>query len=118
MGLFVTGITLSNIAGEAWDVVWNGYDTIFTFINVCIIFALCLSYKGNNKVIELVSKNTLGIYFVHEIFVHLTIKYIKAIPVFQNFVGSIIYALAIMFICTAVIQILNKIPLFRKLVKL
>ena len=74
--LFILGIVLSNISGEIWDVVWGGYDTIFVLAIVLAIFVLCLSYSGKNNKIKLVSTNTLGIYFTHEIFIHLTRNYI------------------------------------------
>jgi surface polysaccharide O-acyltransferase-like enzyme len=118
LGLFATGMVLSNINGEIWDVVWNGYDTIFTFINVCAIFALSLSYKGENKTIETVSKSTLGIYFIHKIFISLTVKYINIAPLFQTFTGCVVYAAAIEFVCLALVWILNKVPLLNRLVKL
>lgn len=118
MGLFITGIVLSNISGTMWDVVWGGYDTIFTFINVCMIFVLCLSYRGNSKIIRLISINTLGIYFMHQIFIHLTRELVKTIPVACSFIGCVVYSLMIMFICLGLTQLFVRIPGIKKLVKL
>lgn len=118
LGLFITGILLSNISGMIWDVVWYGYDTIFTFINVVMIFVLCLSYKGENKLIRSISSNTLGIYFMHVIFIRLTNKYVVQIPIIATFFGCIVYAFIIMIICLIITKLLLKIPLLKELVKL
>lgn len=41
------GIFSTNLIGKSWDVVWNGYDTIFTLINVLAIYQLSNFYKYN-----------------------------------------------------------------------
>lgn len=118
IGLFITGILLSNISGKMWYVVWSGYDTIFTFVNVCMIFILSLSYSGCSKVIKLISLNTLGIYYMHMLFIHSTKEFVKSIPMAQSFIGCVIYALLIMFICLTLTQLFTRIPVVKRLVKL
>lgn len=118
LGLFMMGIVLSGISGEIWDVVWGGYDTIFVLTIVCAMFVLCLSYNGGKNRIELVSVNTLGIYFTHEIIIHLTRNYVRKIPIAENFVGCIVYAVAIMYVCLLLSQLLGKIPGIRKLIRI
>ena len=76
-GLCITGIALSNISGKMWNVIWDGYDTIFTLVNVCMIFVLSVFYRGNSKIIRLISINTLGIYFIHEIIINFTMEFVK-----------------------------------------
>lgn len=117
-GLFVTGIFLSKFSGTTWDVVWNGYDTVFTFTNVIMLFVLSLSYKGECKLIRSIAENTLGIYFMHEVFIHLTRKYVINFPVFSTFIGCVIYAFAIMLLCLFVTKIMLKTPLIKWAVKL
>ena len=117
-GLFMTGIALSNISGKMWDVVWSGYDTIFTLVNVCMIFVLSVFYRGNSKIIRLISINTLGIYFIHAIIINFTMEFMKTIPFVQSFIGCIVYSLLIMFICLILTQILIRIPIVKKLIKL
>ena len=117
-GLFTMGVVLSNISGKMWDVVWNGYDTIFTFLNTCMIFVLCLSYRGGNKAIRLISCNTLGIYFIHEIFINLTKEPVKSIPIFQSMAGCAIYSFVILLICLAITLLFRKIPGVKKIIKL
>lgn len=117
-GLFLTGIILSSNKSESWDVVWNGYDTIFTFINVIMIFTLCLSYHRRNRFIESVSMNTLGIYFIHEIFIHLTKRYIVQFPIFSTFVGCAFYAFMILVFCLIITKLIHRIPLIKYTLKL
>ncbi|MGN0334381.1 MAG: acyltransferase [Lachnospiraceae bacterium] len=118
LGLFAMGIVLSDISGKMWDVVWKGYDTIFTFINVCMIFTLCLSYRGNYRIVQLVSANTLGIYFMHPILILLSIEYVTVIPIAQSFLGTVVYAFIIMLTGLAITQLFMRIPVIKRLVKL
>lgn len=122
-GLFTTGIVLSKISGKMWDVVWEGYDTFFTFVNVCAIFMIAISYipKKNSilsSYILNVSQNTLGIYFIHEVLIHLTRPVVKEWLIAQNFIGCIIYSLIILSISLSFSLVLRNIPFFKNLVAL
>lgn len=103
-----------------WDVVWYGYDTIFTFINVFCIFSFCTKYKGKEnlfrKVIILVSTNTLGIYFIHVLFSQLFIRYAREFSPISNIYGNLVYTAAIAFISMVFAGIIKKIPLLKRLV--
>lgn len=114
--LFLVGILYSKSQGKLWDVVWNGYDTIFTFMNTIFIFILCLNYKKDNKFIRTISCNTLGIYFIHNLFFQLTKPYIYTIDLFRNIPMNLLYSFSILCISLAVILIIRKIPLLKKLV--
>lgn len=120
LGLFSVGVALSNITNKSWDVVWYGYDTIFTFINVFCIFSLCTKYKGKEnlfrKVITLVSTNTLGVYFIHVLFNQLLIPYVREFALMSNILGNIIYTLVILFASLVSVVIIKKIPLLKRLV--
>ena len=118
LGLFITAILLSNITGQLWEIVWYGYDTIFTFVNTIAIFVLCLSYKGGSKFIRLISVNTLGIYFIHIIFRNLSRQYVVQIPIFTTFIGCAFYAFIIMLVSLIVTKILLKIPILKELVRI
>ena len=118
LGLFITAILLSNITGQLWEIVWYGYDTIFTFVNTIAIFVLCLSYKGGSKFIRLISVNTLGIYFIHIIFRNLSRQYVVQIPIFTTFIGCAFYAFIIMLVSLIVTKILLKIPVLKELVRI
>ena len=115
--LFGLGIIFSNISGSIWDVVWNGYDTIFTLINVIAIYVLSLSYKKNVALIRTISSNTLGIFFMHNIFIHITNKFIYEIPIVCTFVGNVIYAIGLILVCLLITLIIKKIPIIKQLVK-
>lgn len=118
--LFIYGTYISHLRGKMWDVVWNGYDTIFTFSNVIAIFILSLNYKGQNfalsNFIRIVSMNTLGIYFLHWIFIPLTITHLRQISFTHNIVCNFLYAVFIVIISLITIWVIKKIPLIKHLV--
>lgn len=124
-GLFVTGVLLTRTAWEAWEVwevIWEGSDTIFTFINVCALFTLSLSYHPDqenvlHKLILNTSKNTLGIYFLHTNLIHLTQSKVCGWPLMQSFSGTVVYAVGILLLCLFITNVLRKIPVVRKLVE-
>ena len=48
--LFLIGVYYSIYRDERiWDVVWNGYDSVFTFLNVLFVYTLSLNYTGSNS---------------------------------------------------------------------
>ncbi len=113
--LFIMGVLHSKfIKNEVWDIVWNGYDTIFTLLNVFFIYVLCLNFKNDFRIIKAISCNTLGIYFVHGLFISIVERYF--ISAMNNFVFSIITALVILMCSLAVSYIMKKIPIIKKLV--
>lgn len=69
--LFIWGIYCSHLTNKTWDTVWNGYDTVFTFIAVLMLIIISNSLKelGSLKIFRIISQNTLGIYFVHSIII-------------------------------------------------
>ena len=114
--LSAAGIFLTVIQGVQWDVVYNGYDTLFTFMNVICIYILTLNYRGNIGIIKTISCNTLGIYYIHNILIRLTGKYASGIPLFCNFFGSMIYAAGLILTGLLIVTLMKKIPLMKKLV--
>ena len=100
--LALYGMFCSKIQNGSWDFVWHGMDTIFTFLNTIALFVLCVYYNGGNKsiykVLYYISSNSLLIYIVHMFVMHLTMKYVKLIPLFSYPFGNIVYALSIMFV--------------------
>ncbi len=113
--LFGIGVLLSDFIGSRWDVVWEGYDTIPTLVNVIAIYLFSLNYTSNNKIIEFISKNTLGIYLLHYLVIRLTRPFIKSIPIFQNIPANILYSILVVLACVAIIEGLRQLP---KLIKL
>lgn len=113
--LFFIGINLTKASGKIWDVVWSGYDTIPTFVNVLSIFVLSLSYKKSNSVIRAISCNTLGIYFIHQIFIHMLRDHVKSIPVFCTFGGCIAFTMVLLVISFITVSFIKKVPLIKNL---
>lgn len=116
LGLFLVGL-LYSCSSNTWDTVWGGYDTIFTLFNVCCIFVLCLNIKKNNVVIETISQNTLGIYLIHMLFIHMTKQRVMEVPELCNLPFNIIYAIGILIISLIISLLLKKIPIINKIIK-
>ena len=124
IGLFVSCACLFFVAvyyskyvdGELWDVVWNGYDTIFTFFNVLFIYVLCLNYKKDNRFIKGISSNTLGIYFTHGLMIRLTRPWIKTQDIICNLPANLLYAFLIVCICFLICLLLRRIPILKNLI--
>lgn len=112
------GVAFSHSVGFMWDIVWNGYDTVFTFVNVIALFALSFSYNGNYSFIKLISCNTLGIFFMHNIFIQLSKTTVVQIPFFCTCIGNLIYAVGLIGICLLLSVMIGKIPFFKHLVKI
>ena len=69
LALFLFGVMKTNMDGKLFDTVYDGYDSIPTLFMSITIFIFCSGLKLNNgkfnRVIESISSNTLGIYFIH-----------------------------------------------------
>ena len=62
MGLiFFYGVKVSHSYNEVWDIVWHGYDNIFTLINVILIFVISLHYRSRGvlgRLVNIISENS------------------------------------------------------------
>lgn len=115
--LFLLGVYYSiYVNGKLWDVVWNGYDTVFTLFNVLFIYILCLNYQKNNNFIRGISNNTLGIYFTHGLIIRLTSPWIKTKDILCNLPINLLYAFLIVCVCFLICILLKKIPVLKKLI--
>lgn len=115
MAVFFTNHTAT---AEPWDIVWCGYDTVFTLLNVCCIFVLSLNYNHKFKLIKNISINTLGIFFIHNIVIRITIDKFVCHAFFQTLIGNIIYVLFVMLLSLVIVFLLGKIPILRKTISL
>ncbi len=112
------------VKGDYWDPVWNGYGTIYTLCNTLAFFVLAMSYEGGGRclerVVSLVSGNTLGIMFVHNIVItglNLLIWGNEFFSAFvASFLGSVSFAVVVLAISTAITVGLKKIPVVRQIV--
>lgn len=115
-GLFGVGVVYSRMGNEEWNVMWNGYDTIFTMLNVAGLLLLSLNFQKASRLITVISRNTLGIYLTHMLFVELLRPVAGQIQFFHSFGGNMIYALGILVISLLFVGLIRKIPLLRNLV--
>ena len=113
--LCVYWVIISIYTNSTQDYVWGSYDIIFTLINVIALFIISLNYTGNNlfgKVINIIGKNTLGIYLIHMIiinfFIFLNINY-KG-----NSIREVFYSIVIFLISLIITIIIGKIPILKK----
>ena len=114
LGIF--GVAYSKANGEMWDVVFNSFNIIMTLISVLAIFALALNYQRNNKIINLISINTLGIYFIHMPIIRLVKPWIISHPYPETMWFTGLFALVLMFVCIGLVTIIKKIPVIKNLV--
>lgn len=115
--LFLLGVYYTKyVDRKIYDVVWNGYDTIFTFFNCIFIYILCLNFTKNCSFITNISKNTLGIFFIHGLIIKLTQPWIKLYVFLCNFSVNIIYAISIVVICLLICFFIKKIPILKKII--
>ncbi len=115
------GVFSTKLTGNYWDVVWNGYDSIFTLMNVILFYLLSYSYRfsgrGITKYIQIISRNTLGIYFIHDIFRPLFLQLgVTQLPFANTYLFNILYAFIVMNLSLLVVKVLKQIPFVRKLV--
>lgn len=117
LGLFVTGCCYSKIKGSLWDVVWNGYDTIFTLINVICIYVLSLNWKKDSRIIRAISSNTLGVYFIHGIIIVSLRPYIQNYEYLLNPTFNLFFCGLILAVSLVICHLLRKCPIVSRLVQ-
>jgi fucose 4-O-acetylase-like acetyltransferase len=121
--LFLTiyGIIMSWSNGEMFDVVFTGYATIFTLINVLAIAYLTADYKSIGivgKIIKLIGENTLGIYFLHVFVGTILIPIYKTIRISTSILVNLIFSLIILLLSLLMTIILKKVPILKELFKI
>lgn len=120
--LFACGVFISSTIGKHWDVVWDGYNMLFTLGTVCAIYMLSLNYRGMKlriatKIVKIVSSNTLGIYFIHMIFIHIWNECVGNYLPLGNLVTIIGCSICTFMISTIVVVAMKKIPVVKLLIK-
>ena len=114
--LFASGLFYSFNYDPEWDVVWDGYGTIFTFFNVLFIYILTLNYTNSNRFITTISKNTLGIYLIQYLVINPTHKLITPVKWLCNIPINLLYAFLVLCCCTVICIMLRRIPFIRNLI--
>lgn len=115
--LWGQGIYYSNISGNVWDIVWNGYDSVFTFSIAFCLYVLSLNYNTGIPIIQKIASNTLGIYFMHNIPVQLIrLSLSENLLLGTSVLGNSIAALSIIAYCLALCIVIKKSDLWRWLI--
>ena len=122
LGLGLWGIYRTKTSGNAWDVVWSGYDTIFSFFNVIFIYILCVSHDWHRSKLKrwlrVISSETLGIYFIHMFIIRLSKEWVMSrLPFMCNIAGNTVYAMIIIFLSLLIVITIEEIPIIKELVK-
>ena len=115
IGLWGTGYLLTAIHGELQHLVFGGYESPFTYLNVLFIYTLCLNWQKDNAIIKAVSGNTLAVYYMHGLFYSVFNPIMRGIPAFANVPVTILYALSTLAVCVTTALLLRKIPIISKI---
>ena len=117
--LSIWGMFCSYIGGKIWDNIWYGYNLIFTLINVMAVYALSVDYGKNKKksnYIEIVSRNTLGIFFIHVIVNRVLGRLgVKDLIIVHNIFSNIFVAFIILNISLTISIVIRKMPILKYL---
>lgn len=99
-----------------WDVVWNGYNTVFTLGSVLCLYVLSLNLKRDIPVLRWISANTLGIYLVHDL-IHKAIgPAVAQVESMRTLPGTVVYTLALLMLTLGICLVLKKIPVVKHLI--
>jgi len=115
-GLALMGWKFSQYLGYPWELVWFGYDTVFTAWNVLCLYVLALNRTRESRLLQIISANTLGIYLIHDLFHKALTPMTFQYPLLRTLPGTLVYALVLLVLSLLVSLVLKKIPLLRQLV--
>ena len=116
--LYGYGSMMSFKDGKIWDIVWNGYDTVFTLTIVLSIYVLSMNYKAKafyGKIIHSVGENTLGIYFIHALIGEGFKQTYFDMEFSHNFIVNALYILLILLLSLLLALVIKKIPILNYL---
>lgn len=114
--LGILGWRFSLYLKDLWDVVWNGYTTVFTLGNVLCLYVLSLNLKRDIPLLRWISANTLGIYLVHDLIHKLIGPVVSQFAPMRTLPGTLLYASGLLMLTLGVCLVLKKIPLVKHLV--
>lgn len=114
--LSILGWRFSLYLDSVWDLVWNGYTTVFTAGNVLFLYLLSLNLKKDSGFLRCLSANTLSIYLIHDLIQKLVLPYVTQIPAVYTLPGTIVYATGLLLLTLGICLILKKIPLVKHLI--
>lgn len=112
----IMGWRFSLYRKKVWDLVWNGYNTVFTLGSVLCLYVLSLNWQREAKLVRQISSNTLGIYLIHDLLHKLFTPYVTAFAPMRSLPGTLVYAAALLLVSLGVCLVLRKIPLVKHLI--
>lgn len=120
--LFMYGCIMSVSNNKLYDTVWNGYDTIMTFIICVSIFVMAFRMEEKleniSSIISLVGSNTLGIYLLQGMVGAYLHPFYKQLNNNGSIIMNIVFAITIMMVSLLITLIIKKIPILKKLLEL
>ena len=122
MLLFQTffGILKSQSMKKLFDNVWDGYDSIFIFFSIIIIFLIAYQCYKEKRLLfaEKIGANSLGIYFIHPILIVVIMQVLRIEKICHNLIINLILSVLITVSSFYITMFLKKIPVVEKLVQL
>ena len=110
------GITTGFGGGEFTNL-GNGYACIGTLLLSIGLFTLFVDYQGDeNRLVTLISDNSLGIYYVHCLYLEAISLYIYPLISSRGVIVNLLKAVIVLALSTLTSLILKKIPLLKKIV--
>ncbi len=114
--LFVWGIYQTNQSHKIYDVVWEGYDSVFTLAMASCVFVWCKRitvHASLASTIRNVGACTLGIYFVHLL---LNALLAAVFPLERTSLAMAIgYSVVVLFLSFVMTWLAKKIPVVKRL---
>lgn len=114
--LGMIGWRYSLYRGEIWDLVWNGYNTVFTLGIVLCLYVLSLNWQREVALVKVISANTLGIYLIHDLIHKLLSPFVMQFPQMQTLRGTLVYGAGLLMITLGVCLVMKKLPLVKHLI--
>lgn len=119
--MFGYGVLLSGKTGYLFDVSWKGYDTVMTLIisgSIFIILAKSEHRIGDNRILTMISDNTLGIYLVHYTIDMITGRWFEKLVISSNIIANSIYILLLLAVSLGAVCLLKKVFIIKELFKM
>ncbi|MDY4077577.1 MAG: acyltransferase [Clostridium sp.] len=101
------------------DICWDGLVTLTTFSSCICLFILSLKYKGTNKfskTITFIGRNTIGLYFIHWIYIRIAEVIFRNINFVGNELINLLLSPIIIIISVLTVKIMKKIPILNNLI--
>lgn len=119
IALWACGVFLTLKTGLHWDVVFNGYNSVFTLVMVFAMYSVSTHYQAKNKciawLVKCIGTKTLGIYFVHMLFIYASESFLAKTAMNADNILIYLYALMILVISTITTVVIQKLPVVQKL---